>query len=171
MKLTIFVATVFCLIDDWLAGQRQRQRGPGPTGTTGPLGSRPWDASTAPPSPVRRPICGRSRPSSIATCLAWSLRPASLPGRQPGHADLPVRPRLLLLAGPGRPQRSRPAWARCGWSTSHGLKPAHRVSYFVGPASTRGPPRGDARSSSGRSAGSAASPRSPRQGPAATCQT
>jgi hypothetical protein len=31
MQLTTFLVTVFCLIDDWLAGQRLRQRGPKPT--------------------------------------------------------------------------------------------------------------------------------------------
>ncbi len=31
MELTTFIVTVFCLIDDWLAGQRLRQRGPQPT--------------------------------------------------------------------------------------------------------------------------------------------
>ena len=31
MQLTTFIVTVFCLIDDWLAGQRLRQRGPAPT--------------------------------------------------------------------------------------------------------------------------------------------
>jgi Transposase DDE domain len=31
MELTTFIVTVFCLIDDWLAGQRLRQRGPRPT--------------------------------------------------------------------------------------------------------------------------------------------
>jgi hypothetical protein len=31
MQLTTFLVTVFCLIDDWLAGQRLRQRGPQPT--------------------------------------------------------------------------------------------------------------------------------------------
>jgi hypothetical protein len=78
----------FCLIDDWLAGQRLRQRGPAPTladsevltieyvgeflGTTPTLactstsaattavGSPPWAACTAPPSSVGRPTCGRS---------------------------------------------------------------------------------------------------------------
>jgi hypothetical protein len=30
MQRTTFMVTVFCLIDDWLAGQRLRQRGPGP---------------------------------------------------------------------------------------------------------------------------------------------
>jgi Transposase DDE domain len=30
MQLTTFIVTVFCLIDDWLAGQRLRQRGPQP---------------------------------------------------------------------------------------------------------------------------------------------
>jgi hypothetical protein len=30
MQLTSFLVTVFCLIDDWLAGQRLRQRGPSP---------------------------------------------------------------------------------------------------------------------------------------------
>ena len=31
MDVTTFIVTVFCLIDDWLAGQRLRQRGPQPT--------------------------------------------------------------------------------------------------------------------------------------------
>jgi hypothetical protein len=31
MELRTFIVTVFCLIDDWLAGQRLRQRGPRPT--------------------------------------------------------------------------------------------------------------------------------------------
>ena len=31
MDVTTFIVTVFCLIDDWLAGQRLRQRGPAPT--------------------------------------------------------------------------------------------------------------------------------------------
>jgi hypothetical protein len=31
MDVTTFTVTVFCLIDDWLAGQRLRQRGPQPT--------------------------------------------------------------------------------------------------------------------------------------------
>jgi hypothetical protein len=30
MEVTTFTVTVFCLIDDWLAGQRLRQRGPAP---------------------------------------------------------------------------------------------------------------------------------------------
>jgi hypothetical protein len=30
MDRTIFRVTVFCLIDDWLTGQRIRQRGPAP---------------------------------------------------------------------------------------------------------------------------------------------
>jgi hypothetical protein len=31
MDVTTFIVTVFCLVDDWLAGQRLRQRGPAPT--------------------------------------------------------------------------------------------------------------------------------------------
>jgi hypothetical protein len=31
MDVTTFIITVFCLIDEWLAGQRLRQRGPQPT--------------------------------------------------------------------------------------------------------------------------------------------
>jgi hypothetical protein len=31
MEVTTFIVTVFCLIDEWLAGQRLRQRGPQPT--------------------------------------------------------------------------------------------------------------------------------------------
>jgi DDE family transposase len=31
MDVTTFLVTVFCLVDDWLAGQRLRQRGPKPT--------------------------------------------------------------------------------------------------------------------------------------------
>jgi Transposase DDE domain len=31
MDVTTFIVTVFCLIDEWLAGQRLRQRGPQPT--------------------------------------------------------------------------------------------------------------------------------------------
>jgi hypothetical protein len=31
MEPTILIVTVFCLVDDWLAGQRLRQRGPRPT--------------------------------------------------------------------------------------------------------------------------------------------
>ena len=29
-KLTTFIITVFCLVDDWMAGKRLRQRGPQP---------------------------------------------------------------------------------------------------------------------------------------------
>jgi hypothetical protein len=31
MELTTFIVSEFCLLDDWLAGQRLRQRGPKPT--------------------------------------------------------------------------------------------------------------------------------------------
>jgi hypothetical protein len=31
MELTTFIVSVFCLLDDWLAGQHLRQRGPQPT--------------------------------------------------------------------------------------------------------------------------------------------
>ena len=98
MDVTSFIITVFCLIDDWLAGQRLRQRGPRPTladsevltiecvgefwgidtdkglyehfrrhwGDWFPA----WAVFTAPPSPAKRPICGRSKPSSVSTSSA-----------------------------------------------------------------------------------------------------
>jgi hypothetical protein len=96
MDATTLLITVYCLIDDWLAGRRLRQRGPQPIlsdsevltiecvgeflGIDTDKGlyehfrrhyhdwSRPFRASTAPPSSARRPTCGRSRPSSASSC-------------------------------------------------------------------------------------------------------
>jgi hypothetical protein len=98
MDATTLLVTVYCLVDEWLAGRRLRQRGPNPILADSEVltiecvgefwgidtdkglyehfrrswatGSRPWAGCTAPPSSARRRICGRSRPSSASTSSA-----------------------------------------------------------------------------------------------------
>ena len=90
MDATTLLITVYCPIDEWLAGRRLRQRGPQPiladsevltiecvgefwgidtdkacmstSAATGATGSRLWAGCTAPPWCGRRPTCGRSKP-------------------------------------------------------------------------------------------------------------
>src|SRR4029453_14898962 len=97
MDATTLLITVYCLIDEWLAGQRLRQRGPRPTladsevltieGVGEFLGidtdkglyehfCRYWSdwfpalsrVHRTRPSCARRRICGRSRASSASSC-------------------------------------------------------------------------------------------------------
>jgi hypothetical protein len=42
MDATTLLITVYCLIDDWLAGRRLRQRGPAPTLSDGEVLTIEW---------------------------------------------------------------------------------------------------------------------------------
>jgi hypothetical protein len=92
MDARTLLVTVSCLIDDWLAGRRLRQPGPTPVLSDSEVLTiecvgevlgidtdkglddhfRDWfpalGASTAPPSPARRPTCGQARLSSASSC-------------------------------------------------------------------------------------------------------
>ena len=100
MDATTLLITVYCLIDEWLAGRRLRQRGPQPTlsdsevltidcvgeflGIDTDKGlyehfrhhGDDWFPALGrvhrTPSCGRRPTCGRSRPSSASNCSARS---------------------------------------------------------------------------------------------------
>jgi len=100
MDATTLLITVYCLIDDWLAGQRLRQRGPTPVLSDSEVLTiecvgeflgidtdkglyehfsrhyRDWFPALGrihrTTLSVRRPTCGRSRPSSASTCSVRS---------------------------------------------------------------------------------------------------
>jgi hypothetical protein len=96
MDVTTLLITVYCLVDEWLVGRRLRQRGPNPILSDSEVLTiecvgkffgidtdkglyehfrrhyRDWfpalGACTAPPSPAKRPTCGRSKPSCASSC-------------------------------------------------------------------------------------------------------
>src|SRR4029453_1210976 len=127
MDATTLLITVYCLIDDWLAGRRLRQRGPQPTPADsgalaiecvggvlgigpdkGPLRALPPLLARLVPGPgARAPhdLCaagsesvGGQGPAPPGAARPGGLRPAESLGRQCGRPGLRLRARLSLPA-------------------------------------------------------------------------
>jgi hypothetical protein len=130
MELTTFIVSVFCLLDDWLAGQHLRQRGPKPTLADSEaltiecvgefLGIDTDIGRGAPPSEHSGWSGGPSYPSEPDHNPGVGMRPGSWPGPSCGGSSLPG-----LNASPvgWRWAPRPPSNLRSGVSTGSGHRP------------------------------------------------